>query len=145
MQRFDHRELRRFFVDLDSRLAAPKRITLIGGGDLALGYGVANVTNDLDCFDSRLGLIEQHIDDARVASGLAVMTRSPTSRMVEVPMAQLPIGYEDRLRRVLHELVHLQVFVVDPYDLACIATISLHCTRSNRSSSIVSLPRTASS
>lgn len=34
-------------------------------------------------------------------------------------MAQLPIGYEDRLRRVLHELVHLQVFVVDPYDLAC--------------------------
>lgn len=147
MQRFDHRELRRFFVDLDSRLAAPKRITLIGGGALALGYGVANVTNDLDCFDSRLGLIEQHIDDARVASGLAVMmveSRWPSFRSA-TRIACVVYSTSSCTSRSLSS-TRMTSLAANCYAvMRMIATISLHCTRSNRSSSIVSLPRTASS
>lgn len=111
MKRFAPDQIERFLRVLDEALARSAEITIIGGSALALGYGVASVTNDIDTFESDLGDVAVAAEEARSSTGLEIPIGNST-------VAQLPEGAELRRRRILEELTNLRVFVLDPHDLA---------------------------
>jgi hypothetical protein len=104
-------ELTRFLSALDEALDSSASIVVIGGSALVLGYGVSAATSDIDTYNSRLDLIEPAAARARMVTGLLIP-------IANSGIAQLPPDYEDRLIRVLPELEHLEVWVLDAHDLA---------------------------
>jgi len=111
VKRFAPDQIELFLRVLDEALERSAEITIIGGSALALGYGVASVTNDIDTFESDLGDVAVAAEEARRSTGLEIPIANST-------VAQLPEGAELRRRRILEELTTLNVFVLDPHDLA---------------------------
>jgi hypothetical protein len=111
MRRYDEAEITRFLVALDARLDAPVQLVIIGGTALALGYGVSAATIDIDTYGCDLTAVQQAASLARVQTGLDITIDNSV-------IAQLPAGYRERLRPVLPALGCLQLWVLDPYDLA---------------------------
>jgi hypothetical protein len=99
--------LRRFDAALDEQVP----VIVIGGSALALAYGVAAATGDVDTYESRTDLLAAAAEAARRATGLRVPI---TNRGI----AQFPPGYDQRLVPVLPQLTRLEVRVLDAHDLA---------------------------
>ncbi len=111
LTRFDTAEIVRFLVALDDALASRLRVVVIGGSALALGYGVAAATSDVDTDESRNDLLDEAARVARQVTGLSIP-------IANSGIAQFPPGYDDRLVRVLPDLAHLELWVLDAHDLA---------------------------
>jgi hypothetical protein len=111
LARFDTAEIVRFLVALDGALASRVRVVVIGGSALALGYGVAASTSDVDTYESRNDLLDQAARVARQVTGLSIP-------IANSGIAQFPPGYDDRLVRVLPDLARLELWVLDAHDLA---------------------------
>jgi hypothetical protein len=111
LRRFDAAELKRFLVALDEALQIRVQVIVIGGSALALGYGVAAATSDVDTYETRTELLHEAAMVARNVTGLNVP-------IANSGVAQLPPDYEDRLVPVLPELARLEIRVLDAYDLA---------------------------
>jgi hypothetical protein len=109
-QRYSSEQLRSFLAAVDSYLAAPARMIVIGGSAVALGYGVGRPTNDVDTFETDFRLIISAVEKARQQTGLDI----PVSN---APVADLPYHFTDRLQPVLPELERLSVFVPEAHDL----------------------------
>jgi hypothetical protein len=102
-------DLRRFLEAVDAALTRPIRMVIIGGSAAALGYGVDITTRDIDTF----GIpepIAAAASAARAATGLDIPIQ-------HAAIADLPWNYQDRLRRILPNLRHLEVFVPEAHDL----------------------------
>lgn len=111
MQRYTADELKRFLRALDQELPSARTIVVIGGSALVLGYVESAATNDIDTFNSGARVIEEAASRARHATGLLITINDSS-------IAQLPEGSETRLRRVLPDLAHLTVYVLEQHDLA---------------------------
>lgn len=111
MKRFSPIQLETFLTEVDDALTDRAVITVIGGGALALAYGVQAFTNDLDTYDTNLEALADAIAAAHVRTGLDIPVANAT-------IAQLPPGFDRRLKRVMPHLRKLQVWVADPSDLA---------------------------
>lgn len=111
MERFSPDQLVRFLRAVDEALTDAATITMIGGSALALGYGVEIFTNDIDTYRSNLEPLRPAIENACGRTGLRIP-------FANASIAQLPPGFEERARRILPELVRLEVWAIDPYDLA---------------------------
>lgn len=111
MNRFAADQLQRFLRAVDESLPHTSEITIIGGSALALGYGVASTTNDIDTYAADLRDIDVAAATARRLTGLEIPIGNST-------IAQLPEGSDQRRHRVLPDLARLAVFVLDRHDLA---------------------------
>ncbi len=103
-------ELERFLEALDQQLDGPHTITIIGGAAIALAFGGDNATTDIDVFVGMTGPLQLAAHQAR-RQLLSEIEVSPAQ------VAELPYGYEDRLRPILGGLAKLRVLVPELYDL----------------------------
>ncbi len=129
LTRFDTAEIVRFLVALDDALASRLRVVVIGGSALALGYGVAAATSDVDTYESRNDLLDEAARVARHVTGLSIP-------IANSGIAQFPPGYDDRLVRVLPDLAHLELWVPTRMTLrpaSCCAGTSTIASSSARS------------
>src|SRR5687768_7322683 len=110
-RRYSAAELRIFLAAVDQFLTAPVRLILIGGSALILGYGVADVTKDVDTFNEEVLSIPEALAKARELTRLAIPI-GPAG------VGELPLNHEDRLRREMTSLEHLVVLVPEKHDLA---------------------------
>jgi hypothetical protein len=102
-------DLRRFLEAMDAALTECVPILIIGGSAAALGYDVDTTTRDIDTLglDERL---QSAAGAARAVTGLDIPIQNAA-------IADLPWNYEDRLRRVMPNLLHLEVLVPEAHDL----------------------------
>lgn len=110
-RRFDAAELRRFLAVVDACMGAPLQVVLVGGSALAIGYEVGVGTTDVDTWDTDVNALAPAVACAREATGLDIPVGSAA-------VGDVPYHYESRLRRVLLELLHLEVRVLEKHDLA---------------------------
>ena len=111
MRRFSPSEIETFLFAVDDALEDRARLTVIGGSALTLGYAVEVFTNDIDTYSSDLERVNRAAAVARKKSELPIPLANSS-------IAQVPSGFEQRLKRVLPSLQRLEVWVLDPYDLA---------------------------
>ena len=111
MKRFSPVELEKYFGAVDERLDAEATALVIGGAAAALAYGVGTVTRDVDLFHAPGAPLAAALAHARRATGLDIHAGA-------APRAELPRGFEARLRPVLWWLRRLRLRVPDPVDLA---------------------------
>lgn len=104
-------ELRRFLAAVDASLSGPARMILVGGCALAIGYEVGSGTRDIDTWQTDLGGLRAAIARARDVTGLDIPVGSAAA-------GDVPYDYESRLRRVMADLRHLEVYVLEKHDLA---------------------------
>lgn len=98
MKRFAPAQIEHFLVVLDGNLERNAQITIIGGSALAIGYGVARATNDIDTFQSDLSDVETAAAVARQVTGLEIP-------IANVTIAQLPEGAEQEHHPLSLELL----------------------------------------
>ena len=103
-------EIHRFLRAIDHHLESHARLVIIGGGAAAL-HDATSTTNDVDTCNAITEHLAHAVRLARENTGLEI----PIS---ESTVAEYPYNYEDRLERVLPELQHLEVFVLEKHDLA---------------------------
>ena len=115
MEQFSKDDLSRFVTALDSHLAKPRSIVLIGGAAASLGYGISRTTTDIDTLESTADLTEA-IRLARADTGLDVPFQ-------EVGIWDAPYDYEDRLRPIEMGLQKLQLLVPEKHDLALMKVV----------------------
>jgi len=108
---------RGFLAEIDSALASPTELVLMGGFVISLLYGLDRETQDLDYCSLTPSSNEAQI---LALAGLGGPLCRKFHRYLErVPIATIPDGFEDRLRRIFAEAFnHLRLFALDPYDLA---------------------------
>lgn len=111
VRRFEAQELRRFLAAVDAHLDGPARMILVGGSAMALGYGVAAGTRDVDTWETDLRRLDGVFAEARTETGLNIPVEPAA-------VGDVPWEFESRLQRVLPELPRLQVFVLEKHDLA---------------------------
>jgi len=111
LSRYAAAELASFLTAIDAALHQAATLVVIGGSALALGYGGTAATNDIDTYESDLEAIEAAAERARAETGLNIPIANST-------IAQLPDGYEERLKQVPLPTKKLTIFVLDAYDLA---------------------------
>ena len=111
MRRFSPAELEKYFEAVDGRLEAEATALVIGGAAAALAYNVGQVTRDVDLYDAPAAPLAAALVRARQDTGLDIHAGA-------APRAELPRGYEGRLRPVLWWLRRLRLRVPDPVDLA---------------------------
>lgn len=103
-------ELSEFLIAIDERLSSREKLLVIGGGAIALGYGVG-LTQDIDTFYSVSPAIERAAERARKDLGFRVPLRRS-------PVSDVPYESEDRLIRVVPETRKLIVNVLEKHDVA---------------------------
>jgi hypothetical protein len=112
MIRFDRRQLLAFLRAIDRNLPRPASVVVIGGAAAAVAYRAGVMTADIDLMHGFTNEIAKAAAVARQQTGLAIAVGP-------APVADLPYGYEDRLRhgRGL-ALRRLTLAFPDKYDLA---------------------------
>jgi hypothetical protein len=119
MRRYDRPAIERFFRAIDAALTSEHRIVVVGGAAVVLGCGeVPLMTRDIDyAFDtSGAGALEVAARAAREVTGLPIP-------LDHASLANGPYGLEERLTRVLPDLVHLAVWLPERHDLALMKVI----------------------
>ncbi|MBA3393463.1 MAG: hypothetical protein H0T89_12510 [Deltaproteobacteria bacterium] len=89
---------------------------IIGGGAAALAYGASSTTSDLDTFNAITSELVEAVAQATADTGFAIPVSQAT-------VADVPYNYEDRLQRLLPELEHLEVWVLEKHDLVLSKTL----------------------
>jgi hypothetical protein len=108
MRQYGYDELVNAFVQLDRVATAPRRVVVFGGAAIALHTRTATGTKDID----------------HDPPSLDELVNECAARDIELPpfsavtIAEYPYHYEDRLVRVLPDLAKLEVYVLEPHDLA---------------------------
>lgn len=116
MATFLAKDMQEFLRALDTTLRERVDIVIIGGGALALAYGLNTGTEDIDTFVNIEGL-RDNLDEARRASGVNLPVEF-------VPVADAPINYEERLQQVkIQGLRFLNIRVPDLHDLVLMKVI----------------------
>ena len=110
MRLFSLDELETFLEAVDKHLVLPQSIVVIGGGALALRYGVDIGTKDIDFFHRVSSSLEQAARRAKEDTGLPVLVEYAS-------VASAPEDYEDRLARVLPHLQKLRVYAMEGHDV----------------------------
>lgn len=110
VRRFGPTELERFLEAVDRNLTVPAELIVLGGGALALGFGVEVGTQDIDTFNSTTD-VEAAAEHARQETGLHV----PLGR---AGVADPPYAFEDRLQRAMPHLEKLTIRILEKHDLA---------------------------
>lgn len=94
------------------------RILLIGGGAIALGYGAAYGTVDIDTMEAEARFLQAW-------AAVSARTSKPLPALHEVAVADAPINFEDRLQRIQvlrpgsqEKMACLQIDVPERHDLA---------------------------
>ncbi|MFB3923384.1 MAG: DUF6036 family nucleotidyltransferase [Terriglobia bacterium] len=106
----------RFFRDFDTLLPAPVRLHCLGGFVLAVRYGLARPTADVDVV-AVFPMSELPRLEALAGRG-SPLARKHHVNLQYVGVASLPENYEKRLFELLPgRFRHLRLFVPDPYDL----------------------------
>ena len=108
---------RSFLRDLNAQLTAPMDLHCIGGFTVAMCYGLARPTGDIDVLDvvpgARLGEL---LDLAQEGGSLA---RKYRVHIQKVSVAHLPEDYVSRLGEMFPGAYsRLRLLAPDPYDLA---------------------------
>jgi hypothetical protein len=85
LRRFSADELKTFLRALDRELDRRRKMVIIGGGALALGYAVSTATNDIDTFHSIVAELQDAAARARDITGLNVP-------IADSQVAQCPTG-----------------------------------------------------
>ncbi|MBN1770308.1 MAG: hypothetical protein JXB32_03525 [Deltaproteobacteria bacterium] len=119
LRRFDATELRRFLAAIDASLPGRARVVLLGGSALAVGYQLDTGTTDIDTWETDLAAVQPAAERAREVTGLQI----PVG---DAGVADAPYQYESRLVRVMPELQHLEVFVLEKHDLALSKIMRCH-------------------
>jgi hypothetical protein len=111
---FTPAELRQFLEALDRLVHRTVKIVVIGGGAIALAYGIDRNTRDIDTTaDSKLRSIRKAIEQARRETGLEIPISDSGGRVGAVPS-----NSDARLIRVMPELDNLEVWALEAHDLA---------------------------
>lgn len=109
MRRHGVAEIERAFAAIDAALDQPLKIIVIGGAAVALVTRDASIaTKDVDSW--QLGVAEH--ERLRAACAGIDLEIGPAT------VAEMPWNFEDRIVRILPELVRLQVSTPEPHDLA---------------------------
>jgi hypothetical protein len=104
-------ELQRFLEAVDAALTLSAELTVIGGGAIALGYGVDVGTRDIDTYNSTGAAVDEAVTSACHTTGLHIP-------LGQAGVADLPYDYADRLHRIMPHLLRLLVWVPEKHDLA---------------------------
>jgi hypothetical protein len=106
-----------FLADLDAALTEDVELHSLGGFAITIAYGLARPTADVDVIAiNPRSEIESVI---RLAGQGSALHRKHKLYIQLVGVMSVPDGYEERLREIAPEsFKHLQLFALDPYDLA---------------------------
>jgi hypothetical protein len=108
MRRYDHLEIERALRALDSVCTGPEQIVVIGGAAIALHTRAPSGTQDIDHLPPSL-------DDLLARCAAANIELPPINASA---VSDVPWNSEDRLQRVLPDLLRLEVLLLEPHDLA---------------------------
>lgn len=89
---------------------------MIGGSAAALAYGASSTTCDLDMFNAINRELQKAVARATEETGFQIPVSHAT-------VADVPYNYEDRLKRQLPKLKHLEVWVLEKHDLVLSKTV----------------------
>lgn len=110
MRKFSTEEFSGFLRKVDEELTAPCTIVLIGGGAVGLKYKGTHATADLDLWS----VSERGFWDAVKRANERATTKIPVQ---QVPIAEPPWSFEDRLIMLELGLSKLSVLVPEVHDL----------------------------
>jgi len=110
METFLRDQLERFLEAVDTALAGPVKVVVIGGTAAALRYGVKRATHDIDTWTTVQSDLATAAEMARAVTGLTVP-------ILKSAVADAPYEFESRLERVLPHLRSLTVLVPEKHDL----------------------------
>lgn len=116
MRRYDHHAIEGALRALDSVCTEPRRIVLVGGAAVALHTRTPSGTQDVDHFPPSL-------DDLIARCAAANLELPPFSAP---GVLDYPWNAEDRLQRALPDLALLEVWLLEPHDLALSKVIRWH-------------------
>lgn len=103
-------DLRRFLGAVDRHLSSRARIEIIGGCAAALAHGATSATTDVDTFTPTTAALQAAVARAVEETGLEITLAQST-------VAEVPLGYEERLLRQLPELAQLEIWALEKHDL----------------------------
>ncbi|HUB05522.1 MAG TPA: DUF6036 family nucleotidyltransferase [Myxococcales bacterium] len=113
MRSYTPGDLRVFLRAVDAHLARTAELKVMGGGAIALAYGVLLSTSDIDTFETDLDAVADAIQKAQASTGLPIQV-SPLGGSV----GDWPENSGERLIRVMPELPRLSIFALEQHDLA---------------------------
>ena len=116
METFLREQLERFLEAVDSALAGPVEVVVIGGTAAALHYGVRRATHDIDTWTTVQADLAAAAERARSVTGLDVP-------ILKSGVADAPYEFESRLERVLPDLRKLTVLVPEKHDLVLMKAV----------------------
>jgi hypothetical protein len=106
-----------FLSDIDRAATGHIALHCIGGFAVSLYYGLARPTGDIDVVDVAPNSAKPWL--ARLAGEGSALHKRHRVYLQIVTVAVLPYSYEDRLVSIFQDqFEHLQLMVLDPYDLA---------------------------
>ena len=108
-------EVARLLTAADKYLTG-RHVILIIGGSAASFAGADSTTTDVDTFESLTAELEQALETARSETGLDIPCGKSS-------VADVPYHAEDRVKRPLPDLQHLDVQVLERHDLALSKTL----------------------
>ena len=103
-------QISEFLAAVDRHLSGPVSVTIIGGAAAAF-HGAESTTTDVDTRDALDSALEEAVRLANAKTGLAITVS-------HAAVGDVPWNSEDRLERVLPDLEHLRVWVLEKHDLA---------------------------
>lgn len=119
MRRYTSDDLRTFLTAIDANLRQKVRITVIGGGAIALAHGVDRNTTDIDTLDNQTDALRSAIRKARSDTGLDIP-------LAPARVSDVPWHSDQRMIRVLKELEKLEVWALEAHDVALSKTVRGH-------------------
>ena len=116
METFLREQFERFLAAVDTALARPVGVVVIGGAAAALHYGVTRATHDIDTWTTVQADLAAAAAKARAVTGLDVP-------ILKSGVADAPYEFESRLERVLPGLRKLTVLVPEKHDLVLMKAV----------------------
>ena len=121
MRKYTPEELEVFLTAVDANLKSPTKITVMGGGAIALAHGVDRNTSDIDTLETNLRGISRAVEKAQEETGLNIEVSGRSGAVGDAPWHS-----DERLIRVLPELEKLQVYALEEHDVALSKTLRGH-------------------
>src|SRR5258706_3578230 len=112
-RRYAPHELTAFLKAVEARLTSPAKMIVMGGGAIALAYGIEQDTSDIDTWATDLREIKKAVAQAQKDTGLHVPVSERGGAVGDVPQ-----NSEQRFLRVLPELRRLEVYALEAHDIA---------------------------